>query len=85
MSCCFLNLRAVTGSPSSCSYLLTSPAGAQAVNLLAQVGRAHEVLPLSEELLAVDSCWGKGSHFSSEVQPLIGCSWFSGWLHAQVH
>lgn len=32
-------------------------------------GRAHDVLLLAEELLAIDGCWERGSQFSSWIQP----------------
>lgn len=33
----------------------------------------HRVLPIAEELLAVDGFRARKNHFSSEMLPLVGC------------
>lgn len=61
------------------------PARDQATQHLSMDDReAHEVPLLAEELLAINSCWRKGSHFSSEVLQLVGCSCSWGWTHILV-
>lgn len=48
-------------------------------------GRTPEAPPSAEELLAVDGCWGKKSHFSLGVWPLESCPCPSRRSHILVH
>lgn len=47
-------------------------------------GRAHKVLPIAEELLAVDDCWGKESHINLKVGH-DGLSIFQWVVLTQAH
>lgn len=48
-------------------------------------GGAHETPFFVEELLEVNSFWGRESQSSSGVLSLVGCPFARGWLYIYVH
>lgn len=48
-------------------------------------GRAYETPFFAEELLEVNSFWGRENQSSLGVLSLVGCPFASGWLYIHVH